>query len=224
MCVSQKPHMPCFNILRLEPQATLSDIFLREKIWVLIYPVMFSQDASGVAGVLLNVPRNGYLWLSFCYINRFSSPHHSHVPWHSNCVKKQCPFISKACSSKCWVFVGCVQSLELCPSTKEALKWESRCHGVFQASSPRVNQIIVTLAASVQKELNRRLGSSHCPSHTTEVMLRGYETTRGGRGTQGDRKETTHWDNFFWHCLPIQPCLLATEDGSLSWCFLANWG
>lgn len=65
-------------------------------------------------------------------------------------------FICKACSCKCRVFTnaGIARSLELCPSTKEALKQETRCHGMFQASSTRLNQIIAVsaLAASLWKK------------------------------------------------------------------------
>ncbi|KAM6248154.1 uncharacterized protein M6G45_010145 isoform 1-T1 [Spheniscus humboldti] len=65
-------------------------------------------------------------------------------------------FICKACSCKCRVFTnaGIARSLELCPSTKEALKQETRCHGMFQASSTRLNQIIAVsaLAASSWKK------------------------------------------------------------------------
>lgn len=64
-------------------------------------------------------------------------------------------FLWKACSCKCWMFTnaGTARSLELCPSTKEALKQETHCHGMFQASSTRLNQIIAvsTLALALWK-------------------------------------------------------------------------
>lgn len=75
-------------------------------------------------------------------------------------------FICKACSCKCRVFTnaGIARSLELCPSTKEALKQETRCHGMFQASSTRLNQIIAVsaLAASSWKK-QQVLSKSYFP-------------------------------------------------------------
>lgn len=63
-------------------------------------------------------------------------------------------FICRACSCKCGVFTnaGIARSLELCPSTKEALKRETRCHGMFQASSTRLNQIIAVSASAWKKQ------------------------------------------------------------------------